>query len=1590
MWQAEHVRRAVIRREATGLSFGFFSAEEIRRISVLEITNPELFTPEINQPTRGGLYDPRLGCFDKNDTTFRCGTCKLNRTECPGHMGHIELPLPIYNPLLFLELFKLLRSTCFSCKKFRAGRRMTIVITAQLRLLNAGLVMECENLHIPSDAVTDKDDIANDDDEAEEALEDDNAMTDDELAAYLDEEVSRLLKGKRPQDIRQAQSSHVTEAKRNLVRSFFKACLGASRCKHANCNMPNPKLRKEGLNRIFVCALTARAKKQMKASVSAAAAVDSDESDEEPDTSMAAEAAEAAEAARVNSAQDRVLTQDEARKIILSLWRSQFDVVDQLFGSFRAKQGKLERICDPDMFFLTVLSVAPSRFRPANQMGDQVFEHPQNVHLKKILGCRQALVELCRPSKKGELELAPTQAEINLKIASLWGDMQRMVGSMFDSGSSSEGAAGFKQHLEKKEGLFRKNMMGKRVNFAARSVISPDPFLETNEIGVPMHFATRLAFAEPVTPHNFYQMRQAVITGPSAHPGAVMVEDEHGKTIDLRTEKYSTQDARERLSRTFLKEDLLTSGTGALKKVWRHLQTGDMLLVNRQPTLHKPGIMAHKARVLPREKTIRMHYANCKTYNADFDGDEINLHFPQNYLARAEAEEIALTDHQYVTPTSGEPLRGLIQDHIVTGALLTKRDTFFTLEEFQQLIYSACHQKLAHQTIHTIRPCILRPVPLWTGKQVITALLKILTAGFTPLNLNAGTQIPAATWGKNCEEGAVIIRQGELLCGVLDKKSMGASAYGLVHAVFELYGASISGQLLSALGRLYTLWLQTQGFTCGIDDLLLTPDADEARLKLLAESALRGPEVARRFVGITGTKVPEGEVRSRLRKALLADEPSGARLDALYRGQLHPISTQVMSTSLPGGLIKPFPANNFSLMTISGAKGAVVNHSQIACLLGQQELEGRRVPMMISGKTLPCFAPYDTSARAGGYITNRFLTGIKPQEYFFHCMAGREGLVDTAVKTSRSGYLQRCLIKHLEGLRVHYDNTVRDSDGSVIQFQYGEDSLDPMKISFVEKFAFLAQNHKGLLNKMHSSKALLAQSAMSDALTKKMEAYISSNPDNLLVQRKKHRKNCQLTVDEFRKVIHTKFMHSMVEPGEAVGLLAAQGVGEPSTQMTLNTFHLAGVGTVNVTLGIPRLREIIMTASKKIGTPSMTLTMKSGSDKSMGEKFASDLSHLALYELIRGTTVTERWVMQEDGERKHEYNILLQFVDPEVAKCHGVRAHGLKSVCNVQFVQGLAAAIKKQLKGSKDVGVVESKSTDRPAAGAENDDDDKPTKKKKKQKDDEEDGTMATRKKSRKQQSVSYEDGVADEMETDDKSHMSSYANDEPAVEPMDEEEEVVRKSGVRDYLAGKYFSKSKFTFQVTIRTAASSKKVLMLGLVETVARSTYVRSTPGVKKCFLLDEDKQRPDLVKVATDGVNFRAIWSHAKADLVDLNSIQSNDVYAVMTAYGVEAARATIVQQIATVFAVYGIKVDSRHLSLIADYMTFEGGYRPFNRSGIENSPSPLQKVSFETSMKFLISAALNGQFDALESPSARIVMGQVVRGGTGSFELRQPL
>ncbi|KAG9323204.1 hypothetical protein KVV02_002993 [Mortierella alpina] len=1719
--------------EVTSVAFSFYDAEEVKQISVKQIVNPVLFD-NLNHPTKGGLYDPALGPFSKHHV---CATCSLDHFACPGHFGHIELPCPVFNPMFFPQMYQMLRASCLFCHHFRMSKSETHRFIAKLQLLNKGRFLESKEIdNIP--VVSKKGKRSSDDMDVDG---EEQPMGEDEYISRLDSYVQKCLK-KHIHGQEDYKTTVVNDERKRIIADFYRRATAKKKCE--NCASFSPTFRKDGFAKIFEKPLT---KKQqiyntaqgrvqtnvLAAPVKKAVASDSDstsehtedeEADEDDDAHMSSETDEEAKkkqkktkATKTKKSRNIVDSDDEdamelkdnnkflttlhIRNILRRLFAAEQIMCALLYGANGPHmEKKYSKTVQADIFFLEILPVAPTRFRPASVMGDKLFENPQNEHLGKILNTCERIRDLTSTNKADEALLKDKRASAFKYLIDAWIQLQHDVNSLIDSTKNPTimrggklPSAGIRQGLEKKEGLFRKHMMGKRVNYAARSVISPDVNIETNEIGIPPVFATKLTYPEPVTHYNVKEMRRAVINGPFKWPGAAYVQHEDGNLsslsnlsmesrIALANQLLTPQDSHSGVSTT---SPYPTRTQPTNKKVYRHLRNGDLLLLNRQPTLHKPSIMAHKARILPGERTIRMHYANCNTYNADFDGDEMNVHFPQNEIARAEAKLIANTDSQYLVPTSGAPLRGLIQDHVVAGVWMTIRGSFFTREEYQHLLYGALRPEVdntGNGKILTLPPSIWKPIPLWTGKDVITAVLHNLTIGRPPLNMTAGAQVKAQYFGKGGEEESIVqIMDGVLVTGVLDKAQFGAKAYGLVHSCYEIYGGDIAGKLLSIFGRLFTRWTQRWAFTCRMDDLRLTPEGDKWRRDLQNGGKEIGTKATLKYAKMDCTAEQlkkssklQKEFEEKLETVLRSDEQL-AGLDATMKSTVNELTTSVQNACIPNGLMKKFPHNNMQAMTVSGAKGSYVNVTQISCALGQQELEGRRVPIMVSGKSLPSFAPYDSSARAGGYIAGRFLTGIRPQEYYFHCMAGREGLIDTAVKTSRSGYLQRCLIKHLEGLKVGYDQTVRDSDGSILQFHYGEDSLDVIKQAHINQFKFSAENSLALIAKYRPAQVLpllnqteaLAHNkkvarkplkydptlslyspsshvgAVSEAFEQKLNDYVEKNPDGIIQSAdgpndKRSERFKGLDKKKFKAMMYLRYMNSLVEPGEAVGLLAAQGVGEPSTQMTLNTFHFAGFGAKNVTLGIPRLREIVMTASTKLKTPTMTLNINPGVTESQLQSFCQDTSRLTLAQLIDNVQVTERMISKNAASNQKRHKVfairLNLFREDEYQTEYGVSSDDVEKVIEAQFVKKLETAILRDLRrvyrktkgvSADDIGKP-SKVTDTEAGGDDERADEGEVSRHDAGGDESDDGDGdATSEKisKRGKQQASYEEPDSDDekvIKSADKAQreLDGEDSDVDSEESEDSEDEVEDEADKRRRLAreamkaekrGKKAEDSrrdreerilakspyvkKYSFdseqgswcEIEMHFPADTKKLLMVNLVSAVAPTCILHEIKGIERVFMSESEKGKPEI---ATEGVNLKGIWEYA--DLIDVNSIYSNDIGAILRTYGVEAARMAIIQEISGVFGAYGIDVDRRHLTLIADYMTFESGFKPFNRMGIESSTSPFLKMSFERTCHFLTQATLHGDYDGLESPSARLVMGQVVEGGTGAFDVMQPL
>lgn len=1637
----------------------------------------------------------------------RCTTCNLGQQSCPGHPGHIDLPVPVYHPTFMDQILRLVRAQCVYCDAFRMPRREIHRYTCILRLVQYGLLHEArhvdaigENLQglglpgVPQDSIAD-------------ANSDDDQGTSDGIMRARDAYVRRILQGKRS-TVSRMKHEGAAELRTALVAEFFRDILKSRVC--ASCQGITPTYRKDRSVKIFEKALSGKEAAKMaqggfkrrdvvphhkerdgknegyvtdegiadlSSSDGDGSASDEDNGDDLDENGSALPRAKPFKSNRQDDGRpQRYLSPTEIRWRLAKLFEKEQEILALVYC--KQPRQKTVKPLDPDMFYLESILVPPSRFRPEARTGDsQIAEAQQNGLYKLIIRSSAKLASIYRQIQeqaRGVIDPRGTRDMASLHEA--WTELQEAVNALIDrnlnpvkGGAAMRNEEGIKQKLEKKEGLFRKNMMGKRVNYAARSVISPDPNIETNEIGVPPVFARKLTFPEPVTSHNFKDMQQAVINGMEKWPGAAAIENENGQTINLRNKSLEDRIA---LANQLLAPTNTTSSGLRNKKVHRHLANGDVVLMNRQPTLHKPSMMGHRVRVLPGEKTIRMHYANCNSYNADFDGDEMNMHFPQNEIARAEALQLADTDHQYISGTAGEPLRGLIQDHLSVSVALCSLDAFFDRQSYQQLIYGALRPESGHilgERLELVPPAIVKPVARWTGKQIITTILKnIKPPHYGDLWMRGKTQIPANRWGEGSDEANVLFQDGVFISGILDKSQLGPKSAGFIHSVHEIYGPAVAGKLLSSLGRLLTRYLSMRAFSCGMDDLRLTQEGEEKRKRELAAAPGIGPRVAAKYVSLEDQQLSDAdpELLSRLEE-VMRDDTKQEGLDVLTNSENSKLSSAVTSACLPVGLEKHFPKNQMQSMTISGAKGSGVNANLISCNLGQQVLEGRRVPVMVSGKTLPSFRPFDTNIRAGGYIVNRFLTGIRPQEYYFHHMAGREGLIDTAVKTSRSGYLQRCLIKGMEGLSVGYDNSVRDADGSLVQFLYGEDGLDISKQQYLTDFGFVLRNFESQLANTHFDgasalglfdhkddffkrnklavkkvKANIFSTdepvncvinparhafATSEKFYEAMSNYIKSNKDGLIRDKKDNEDQrvevgvTTLSRKQAERILAGKYLKSLVEPGEAVGIVAGQSVGEPSTQMTLNTFHLAGHSAKNVTLGIPRLREILMTASAHISTPTMTLVLNEELSEADGEKFAKAISILPLSHVVDHASVKESVGKGIGYPLAKIFRIHLRFFpSTEYTETYNIGISDVLDTVETKFLSQLQLMIKKEIKkktssasaATPEVGAtsgtVEMAEPTREgnSRGGGNDDDDDD--------DDGDDDATNAKQRANRGEAASYgpnddEDdaiqrrlekeaspGGGDEdegFEVSPSSGGQGTADDDLLSREGHDDEGLSRELRVKSkhpqvtqFRCGERGEWCDFVLEFDVNTP----KILMLNLVEDAVRKTLIQQIPGVEQCTFVAEklnDVRTGESVEVSvvhTAGANLQAMQKYS--EFINPNKISTNDIAAVLEVYGVEAARNNIIRELSAVFGSHGIKVDNRHLNLIGDYMTRNGGFSPFNRMGLRGNVSPFTKMSFETTLAFLKDALLDGDWDDLSTPSSRLVMGTLGKVGTGAFDI----
>ena len=660
----------------------------------------------------------------------------------------------------------------------------------------------------------------------------------------------------------------------------------------------------------------------------------------------------------------------------------------------------------PEMFIWRYLPVSPICLRPTVPQEGSTTEDDITSKISDIVHINNLI-------KKGLQSGQPIST-----LMEQWDFLQVQVAMIVNSeapGVHQPGQyvvmRGFCQRLKGKQGRFRGNLSGKRVDFSGRTVISPDPNLAINEVAVPELVAKIMTFPEMVNEYNIVRLRQSVLKGTRKWPGAnYIIKGTSGHRQYLKFGEPHRQ------------ADALKIGD----IVERHLVDGDVVLFNRQPSLHKLSILCHVIKVRP-SRTFRLNECVCTPYNADFDGDEMNLHVPQTEEARAEALELMGVKHNLATPRNGEPIIAAIQDFITGAYLLSNKDRFFDRKTFVQI---CSYMVQGNEQIDLPPPTVIKPAMLWTGKQVFTVMLKPNKACNVQINLDApcreyrvNSRIPRDL---NSKDSWLCIRNSEIMCGVMDKSTVGVGKKDSVFsAILRDFGKDATITTMNRLARLVSRYLTGQGFSIGIGDVRPGEKLTLDKKKLVEKAYAECDELIQRFGA--------GDL----------DKTAGRDHVQTMESAITSILSRVRQQAGEHCFAELSKHNAAMLMATCGSKGSSINVAQMVAVVGQQIINQERVQEGFQDRTLPHFPKNARQPPSKGFVRNSFFTGLSPSEFFFHAMSGREGLVDTAVKTAETGYMSRRLMKSLEDLSVGYDNTVRNSTGAVVQYQYGDDKLDP-------------------------------------------------------------------------------------------------------------------------------------------------------------------------------------------------------------------------------------------------------------------------------------------------------------------------------------------------------------------------------------------------------------------------------------------------------------------------------------------------------------------------------------------------------------------
>lgn len=986
---------SMIPKRIAGIKFSLMEPNEIRKMSAVEVKTADTYKDD-GHAYRQGLMDPKMGVIEPG---VRCETCGNKYDECPSHFGHIQLELPVMH-IGFTTLIRTsLKATCNSCSRI--------------------LLHEAKGTH-PNDP---------------ERSEQDH---------YRD----------RVHDVIMKHGVGSTEFTKT-IKEIEKVTTQAARSVCMHCGAAQGKI-------ILDKPTTFKEKLDQKA--------------------------------------ERKMNARDIRE-----WLERIPDDDLIFIGMDQASSR------PEWTVMRVLPVPPITVRPSITLesGDRS-EDDLTHKLVDVLRINQRL-------RENRDAGAP-----QLIVEDLWELLQYHITTYFDNQTSGIPPARHRsgrplktltQRLKGKEGRFRSNLSGKRVNFCARTVISPDPYLGINEVGVPERASKELTVPVRVTSRNREQLRQMILRGPHVHPGVNYVVRADGRRVRITdTTKYIWSGFRclnpecepettirpdlnqvlpapnflpgmelkrmqrhlydgtieefydidaERTLANLRGEDLVgralesTDTRGILHHRWvferehqdeafpedlqitcphcnhdivedrlatvdldgnprpgmvveRHLIDGDVVIFNRQPSLHRMSMMVHEVRVMP-GKTFRFNLAVCTPYNADFDGDEMNLHVLQSEEARAEAKILMRVQEHILSPRYGGSVIGGIHDHITGAYLLTHKRIIIPRHQGMQLLGSIGWTG--------------ELPPLTTGEDGTEGFL-----GFDLLKLIVPKGIVLRYQSRNRDMVEVT---DDSLSGTIDKRGIGAEDGRLLDAVVQTHGPDRGARFLDDLTRMTIAVCTSMGFTTGIDDEDLPPQA----LAEIDEQNRLSRAMVDGKLGEFGEDGRNYETR-----------PGRTPLETLEEDIMQILDQGKART---GNIAKQYlgAENAAVMMATSGARGSMDNLAMMAGSIGQARVRGKRLERGYNGRVLAHFQRGGRGASEKGFVASSFKRGLEPTEFFMLSVSGRESLVDTAVRTSKSGYMQRRLINAMDDLKVWKDDplSVRNTANRIIQFSYGEDGIDPSR-----------------------------------------------------------------------------------------------------------------------------------------------------------------------------------------------------------------------------------------------------------------------------------------------------------------------------------------------------------------------------------------------------------------------------------------------------------------------------------------------------------------------------------------------------------------